>query len=90
MQIVTVQQLCRWLDRMQAKARCRTVSMPRSCLRSVSRHERIRQKCSTPASVRKQPEIFLFDLGHVHGAFANVVGELHRRVADEEQDIVGV
>ena len=33
---------------------------------------------------------FLFDLGHAHGALANVVGERHGRVADEAQDDVGV
>ncbi|MCP2010685.1 hypothetical protein L1274_004427 [Duganella sp. HSC-15S17] len=33
---------------------------------------------------------FLFDLGHAHGAFTNVVGERHSRVADEAQDGVGV
>ncbi|MNM39925.1 hypothetical protein D3C81_507140 [compost metagenome] len=51
-----------WIG-LPAKARCRTVSMPWPCLRSVSRQERMTQKCSAPASVRKQPEIFCFTLG---------------------------
>lgn len=32
----------------------------------------------------------LFDLGHAHGALANVVGKGYRRVADEVQDGVSV
>lgn len=47
------------------------------------------QKCSAPASMRKQPDIFCFTLG-MRTAFANVVDERHGRVADEEQDSVGV
>ena len=32
----------------------------------------------------------MFHLGHAHGTFANFIGERHGRVADEEQDSVGV
>ena len=32
----------------------------------------------------------LFDLGHAHGALANVVGKRHGGVADEKQDCISV
>lgn len=38
----------------------------------------------------KAARYFLFDLGHAHGALANVVSERHSRIADEAQYRVGV
>lgn len=61
--ILTAQRLSSGLHRvtskrLRAKEHCKMVSML-----NVSRHERMTQKYSAPANVRKQPEIFFLTLG---------------------------
>ena len=45
---------------------------------------------STPASERKQPETFCFELGHADIAFSQVVVKGNTQVDDEAQDLVAV